>query len=123
MDRGWYVVHTQSGFEDRVRTLLQQKIDTDKLQDKIFSIFIPTEDVVEVKKNKKKISKRKFFETIADGLGLPRPKGRVPLFIAKSLAVISVANIEKYKFRCRDHRASVAGARSQSQRCGSAARR
>ena len=61
MDRGWYVVHTQSGFEDRVRTLLQAKIDTDRLQDKIFSIFIPTEDVVEVKKNKKKISKRKFF--------------------------------------------------------------
>ena len=61
MDRGWYVVHTQSGLEDRVRTLLQQKVDTDKLQEKIFSVFIPTEDVVEVKKNKKKISKRKFF--------------------------------------------------------------
>lgn len=61
MDRGWFVVHTQSGFEDRVRNLLQQKIDLDRLQDKIFQVFIPTENVVEVKKNRKKISKRKFF--------------------------------------------------------------
>jgi transcriptional antiterminator NusG len=61
MDRGWYVIHTQSGHEDRVRQLLEQKIQTDKLQEKIYQIFIPTEDVMEVKKNKKKISKRKFF--------------------------------------------------------------
>ena len=59
--RGWYVVHTQSGFEDRVYKLLLQKVETDKLSDKIFAVLIPTEDVVEVKKNKKKISKRKFF--------------------------------------------------------------
>lgn len=59
--RGWYVVHTQSGFEDRVQKTLQQKIEMEKLSDRIFSVLIPTEDVVEVKKNKKKISKRKFF--------------------------------------------------------------
>ena len=59
--RGWYVVHTQSGYEDRVRNLLQRKIELDRLEAKLFSVFIPTEDVVEVKKNKKKISKRKFF--------------------------------------------------------------
>ncbi len=59
--RGWYVVHTQSGYEDRVHKLLLQKIETEKLSDRIFNVFIPTEDVVEVKKNKKKISKRKFF--------------------------------------------------------------
>lgn len=59
--RGWYVVHTQSGYEDRVHKLLLRKIETEKLSDRIFNVFIPTEDVVEVKKNKKKISKRKFF--------------------------------------------------------------
>ena len=59
--RGWFVVHTQSGHEDRVYKKIQQKIQIEKLQDKIFDIFIPTEDVVEVKKNKKKVSKRKFF--------------------------------------------------------------
>src|SRR5579884_2161757 len=61
LDRGWYVVHTQSGYEDRVYKQLLQKIETEKLQEKIFSVMIPTEDVVEVKKNKKKVSKRKFF--------------------------------------------------------------
>jgi transcriptional antiterminator NusG len=59
--RGWFVVHTQSGYEDRVHKTLLQKIETEKLQDRIYSVLIPTEDVVEVKKNKKKISKRKFF--------------------------------------------------------------
>ena len=59
--RGWYVVHVQSGYEDRVHKTLLQKVETEKLQDKIFNVLIPTEDVVEVKKNKKKISKRKFF--------------------------------------------------------------
>jgi len=61
LERGWYVVHTQSGYEDRVYKQLVQKIETEKLQEKIFSVMIPTEDVVEVKKNKKKVSKRKFF--------------------------------------------------------------
>ena len=61
LQRGWYVVHTQSGYEDRVLKLLQRKIETDRLSDRIFTVMIPTEDVVEVKKNKKKISKRKFF--------------------------------------------------------------
>ncbi len=59
--RGWYIVHVQSGYEDRVRKTLAQKIDVEKLQDRIFNVLIPTEDVVEVKKNKKKISKRMFF--------------------------------------------------------------
>ncbi len=59
--RGWYVVHTKPGYEDKIRTELQTKVQTDKLEEKIFSVLIPTEDVVEVKKNKKRISKRKFF--------------------------------------------------------------
>lgn len=61
LERGWYVVHTQSGFEDRVKNTLETKLALENLQGKIFSALIPTEDVVEVKKNKKKISKRKFF--------------------------------------------------------------
>ena len=59
--RGWYVIHTQTGFEDRVSRLLKQKIETEHFGDKIFSILVPTEDVVEVRKNKKRVSKRKFF--------------------------------------------------------------
>ena len=59
--RGWYVLHTQTGHEEKVMRLLQNKIETEKLQDKIFKILVPMEDVVEIKKNKKKVSKRKFF--------------------------------------------------------------
>jgi len=59
--RGWYIVHVQYGYEDRVHKDLLRKVETEKLQDRIFNVLIPTEDVVEVKKNKKKISKRKFF--------------------------------------------------------------
>jgi transcriptional antiterminator NusG len=61
MERGWYVVHVQSGWEDKVRGLVQQKVSTENLQGKIFQVLIPTEDVVEVKKNKKLVKKRKFF--------------------------------------------------------------
>ena len=61
MERGWYIVHTQSGWEDKVRTNLQQKVETEHLAEKIFQVLIPTEDVVEVKKNKKLVKKRKFF--------------------------------------------------------------
>jgi transcriptional antiterminator NusG len=61
MERGWYVVHTQSSYEDRVRNAIQQKIQADNLSGKIFQVLIPTEDVVEVKKNKKLVKKRKFF--------------------------------------------------------------
>ena len=61
MDRGWFVVHTQPGYEDKVRNTLKMKVDTESLTGKIFEIFVPTEDVVEVKKNKKMVKKRKFF--------------------------------------------------------------
>jgi transcriptional antiterminator NusG len=61
MDRGWYVVHTQPGFEDRIRGTLKQKVEAENASNKIFDVLVPTEDVVEVKKNKKLVKKRKFF--------------------------------------------------------------
>ena len=61
MERAWYVVHTQSGWEDKVRGLILQKVQTDNLGGKIHQVLIPTEDVVEVKKNKRQVKKRKFF--------------------------------------------------------------
>jgi transcriptional antiterminator NusG len=59
--RGWYVIHTQTGLEDRAVRLLRQKVETEHLENKIFTILVPTEEVVEVRKNKKRVSKRKFF--------------------------------------------------------------
>lgn len=59
--KNWYVVHTQTGLEDKVRTSLENKIANAGISDLISSVIIPTEQVSEVRSGKKKISQRKFF--------------------------------------------------------------
>lgn len=61
MAQGWYVIHTYSGFENKVKASIEQKTAALGLADKISKILIPTEEVVELKKGKKKVSTRKFF--------------------------------------------------------------
>jgi len=60
-DKNWYLIHTYSGHEDRVKTALEKAVATQGFGDRIFQIIIPTEDVIELKKNKRQIRKRKFF--------------------------------------------------------------
>lgn len=57
----WYIVHTLSGSEDKVKANLEAKIEASKLQESIDEIVIPKEQISEIKKGKKKISERKFF--------------------------------------------------------------
>jgi transcriptional antiterminator NusG len=57
----WYVVHTQTGLEDKVKTHLDAKIIAGGLTEEISKVVIPTEQVSEVRSGKKKISQRKFF--------------------------------------------------------------
>ena len=57
----WYVLHTQTGQEERVKRYLETKIEERKIQGLVSQILIPTEKVSEVKDGKKKISTRKFF--------------------------------------------------------------
>ncbi|MFA5311217.1 MAG: transcription termination/antitermination protein NusG [Candidatus Omnitrophota bacterium] len=59
--KSWYVVHTQTGLEDRVKATLENKIAVSGLGELISSVVIPTEQVSEVRSGKKKISQRKFF--------------------------------------------------------------
>lgn len=61
MEKGWYIVHTYSGHEDKVRANLQRSIQNLGVQDKFKRVVIPTEEVVEVKKNKRYVKRRKFF--------------------------------------------------------------
>ncbi|MFQ5543478.1 MAG: transcription termination/antitermination protein NusG [Nitrospiria bacterium] len=61
MEKDWYVIHTYSGFEGRVKTSLEERIRALGLEDKIGSILIPTEEVVEIKNGKKRVSTKKFF--------------------------------------------------------------
>lgn len=57
----WYVIHTQSGFENKVQANLEKRIKTLGVADKVFRILIPTEEVAEMRDGKRKISRRKFF--------------------------------------------------------------
>ncbi len=57
----WYVVHTYSGFESKVKQSLQERIETAGMQSRFADILIPEEDVVELVSGTKKTSKRKFF--------------------------------------------------------------
>lgn len=57
----WYVVHTYSGYENKVATNLETIVENRKLQDWIQEIRVPTETVVEIKDNKKREVERKIF--------------------------------------------------------------
>ncbi len=59
--KNWYVVHTQTGAEDKVKSSLDNKITSQGLSDLITKVIIPTEQVSEIRAGKKKISQRKFF--------------------------------------------------------------
>ena len=62
-DRGlkWYVVHTYSGFEHKVKLNLEERIRTLGQEQYFGKIVVPTEQVVELKKGQKKTSSRKFY--------------------------------------------------------------
>ena len=57
----WYIVHTYSGFEERVKENLQQRIDALGMREKFGEIKIPTETLIEMKSGKKREVQRKFF--------------------------------------------------------------
>ncbi|AAM25448.1 MAG: Transcription termination/antitermination protein nusG [Caldanaerobacter subterraneus] len=57
----WYVVHTYSGYENKVKANLEKIIENRNLQDKILQIVVPTEKVTEIKDGKKKVVERKIF--------------------------------------------------------------
>ena len=61
MEKKWYVVHTYSGFEEKVKLSLEEKIDKQDLKERISRILIPTERVIELKAGKKKESDKKFY--------------------------------------------------------------
>lgn len=60
-DARWYVVHTYSGYENKVASNLQMVVENRKLQDLIQDIRVPTETVTEIKDDKKREVERKIF--------------------------------------------------------------
>jgi transcription termination/antitermination protein NusG len=60
-EREWFVVHSYSGYENKVRTNLEQRIASMGMQDKIFKVVVPTEEEVEIRDGQKKSSRRRVF--------------------------------------------------------------
>lgn len=61
MAKRWYVIHTQAGYEERVKKSLGHGIQSGIVKDLVSQVLIPTETVSEVKAGKKNITERKFF--------------------------------------------------------------
>jgi transcriptional antiterminator NusG len=59
--KSWYVVHTQTGAEDKVKALLENRIAAQAAQEFVNKVVIPTEQISEIRSGKKRISERKFF--------------------------------------------------------------
>ena len=57
----WFVVHTYAGYENRVKTNLQSRISSMNVEDRIFEVVIPMEDVMEIKQGKKQVVQKKVF--------------------------------------------------------------
>jgi len=61
MPKNWYVIHTYSGYENKVKTNLEKRVESMNMEDKIFRVLVPMEDEVEIKNGKRKVAKRKVF--------------------------------------------------------------
>lgn len=61
MDKKWYVVHTYSGYENKVKANLEKRVESMGMEDKIFRVIVPVEEEIEYKDGKKRINKRKVF--------------------------------------------------------------
>jgi transcriptional antiterminator NusG len=60
-EAAWYVIHCYSGYENKVRHNLEQRIETMGMKDKIFDVVIPTQEEIEVKEGKRRTVERHIF--------------------------------------------------------------
>jgi transcriptional antiterminator NusG len=61
MEKNWYVVHTYSGYENKVKANLEKRVASMGMEDKIFRVIVPEEEETDIKNGKKKTVKRKVF--------------------------------------------------------------
>ena len=60
-EKHWYVIHTYSGYENKVMANLERKVHSMAMENEIFDIIVPMEDEVEMKDGQKKVTKKKVF--------------------------------------------------------------
>jgi transcriptional antiterminator NusG len=61
MEKNWYVIHTYSGYENKVKANLERRVESMAMEDKIFRILVPTEEELEIRDGKRKITKKKIY--------------------------------------------------------------
>ncbi len=61
MEKRWYVVHTYSGYENKVRANLEKRVESMGMEDKIFRVLVPEDEETEIKNGKRKVAKKKVF--------------------------------------------------------------
>ena len=59
--RQWYVIHTYSGYENKVKQNLMHRIDTMEMHDQIFRVIVPTEEEIEIKNGQRRTVQKKVF--------------------------------------------------------------
>jgi len=60
-ERGWYVIHTYSGYEEQVAENLKQRVESLAMEDKIFKVLVPKEKQIEIKNGHRKTVEKKIF--------------------------------------------------------------
>lgn len=61
MARGWYVVHTYTGYENKIEKTIKSMMDHEELRNAVLDVKVPAEQVAEVKDGKKRVSTKKFL--------------------------------------------------------------
>lgn len=61
MAKDWYVIHTYSGYENKVKMNLEKRVESMSMEEKIFRVLVPMEDEIEFKNGKQKVIKRKVY--------------------------------------------------------------
>ena len=60
-DKGWYVIHTYAGYENKVKTNLDKRVESMEMKDKIFRVLVPMEKEIETKNGQRRTIMRKVF--------------------------------------------------------------
>ena len=64
MSKHWYVIHTYSGHENKVKASLEERLNSRGLLERVGQILVPAEDVVEIKGGKRKVVVTEIFSRI-----------------------------------------------------------
>ncbi len=60
-EASWYVVHTYSGYENKVKENIKKTVENRHLEDQILEVMVPMQNVVEIKNGKREVSEKKMF--------------------------------------------------------------